>query len=696
MGLLERFRSAGRTAESRTETFEQDALRLIDEGNAIEDQGRIDEALRRYDAAIRLAPNLARAHLNRGNILSLMGDTERALEAYATALAHSPSYAAAHYNTGNACARQGRHEAALAAYQRAIALKPDFAAAELGLGSVLQTLGQLDGAMASCRRALAINPDYVEAHCNLGNALKGLGQFADAATSYRRALEINPDYVEAHCNLGNALQELGEFGGAAASYRQALKIEPDAEVTPYNLGNSLRDLGEVDDAVTSYRRALELRPDFAEAYTSLLFCLSHEEAISAQALFAEHCRFGEQFEGSLRADWPAHRNGRDPARCLQIGFVSGDLRNHPVAYFLEPVLVHLAQHPALELHAYYNHAVEDSVSARLRGHVKHWHSIAGLSDAAVAQKIGDDGIDILIDMSGHTGEHRLLCFARKPAPIQASWMGYPGTTGLRAMDYYLADRYFLPPGVFDSQFTEKLVHLPASAPFLPDESAPPVNALPALSKGYLTFGSFNRISKLRPSAIALWARLLRALPSARMVLGGMPRDGEYDPLIDLFAREGIVRERLSFYSRCPMPAYLALHHQVDLCLDTFPYTGGTTTSHALWMGVPTLTLAGHTPPGRQGAAMLGHVRLEAFVAEDAEDFQAKGLSWAGDLAALAAVRAELRERCERSTMRRPEAIAAGVESALRTMWQRWCAELPAETFEVKMQEMANITPRSNS
>ena len=187
-----------------------------------------------------------------------------------------------------------------------------------------------------------------------------------------------------------------------------------------------------------------------------------------------------------------HRNERDPARCLRIGFVSGDLRNHPVAYFLEPVLAHLAQHPALELHAYYNHAVEDSVSARLRGYVKQWHSIAGLSDAAVAQKIGDDGIDILIDMSGHTGENRLLCFARKPAPIQASWMGYPGTTGLRAMDYYLADRYFLPPGVFDSQFTEKLVHLPASAPFLPDESAPPVNALPALSKGYVTFGSFNR------------------------------------------------------------------------------------------------------------------------------------------------------------------------------------------------------------
>jgi predicted O-linked N-acetylglucosamine transferase (SPINDLY family) len=273
-------------------------------------------------------------------------------------------------------------------------------------------------------------------------------------------------------------------------------------------------------------------------------------------------------------------------------------------------------------------------------------------------------------------------------------MGYPGTTGLRAMDYYLADRYFLPPGEFDSQFTEKLVYLPASAPFLPDKSAPPVNALPALSKGYVTFGSFNRLTKLRPSVIALWSRLLRALPDARMVLGGMPQEGSYDALVEWFARKGIVRERLSFYARCDTAAYLALHHQVDMCLDTFPYTGGTTTNHALWMGVPTLTLAGHAPPGRQGAAMLGHVGLEAFVAEDAEDFQAKGLSWAGDLAALAAVRAGLRERCEQSPVRRPGAIAAGVESALRTMWQRWCAGLPAESFEVST--LGSASPSTHS
>ena len=731
MGLLERFRSSGRAvADGSVDTSEREARRLIDEGNVLEQQGRMEEAMQRYEHAIRMAPKLARAHLNRGNVLQERGDVAGALEAYAKALVHDPNYAAAHFNTGNACGRAGRPEAALAAYRAAIALKPDFADAEVAMGCALEELGQLDAAAASYRRALKIHPGYGEVHsnlgntlralgrldeavqsyrqavkinrddvgaqCKLGNALKDLGQLNDAVTSYRRTLTINPDYVEAHCNLGNVLQDLGQLDAALASYRRALEIEPDAEVTHYNLGNALRDQGQVDDALASYRRAIEIKPDFDLAHTNLLFCLSHDEAIDSQALFAEHCRFGERFEGPLHASWPQHGNDRDPGRRLRIGFVSGDLRDHPVAYFLEPVLAHLAKLPALELHAYYNHAREGGVTQRLRSYMKHWHSIAGLSDAAVAQKIGDDDIDILIDMSGHTGENRLLSFARKPAPIQASWMGYPGTTGLKAMDYYLADRYFLPPGVFDGQFTEKLVYLPASAPFLPNESAPPVNVLPALSKGYVTFGSFNRLTKLRPSVIALWSRLLRALPDARMVLGGMPREGSYDALIEWFAREGIVRERLSFYSRCDAAAYLALHHQVDICLDSFPYTGGTTTLHALWMGVPTLTLAGHAPPGRQGAAILGHVGLDAFVAEDAEDFVQKGLRWASDLDALAAVRAGVRDRFEQSPIRRPEVIAAGLESALRTMWQRWCAGLPAETFEVSAQSLGGTSPSTHS
>ena len=261
-------------------------------------------------------------------------------------------------------------------------------------------------------------------------------------------------------------------------------------------------------------------------------------------------------------------------------------------------------------------------------------------------------------------------------------MGYPGTTGLRAMDYYFADRHFLPDEEFGAQFTEKLVLLPASAPFLPEDTAPPVNALPALTNGFITFGSFNRLSKLRPAVIAMWSRLLNALPDARMVIGGMPPEGEYEELVALFAAQGVARDRLEFHTRCGTSAYLALHHRVDICLDAFPYAGGTTTAHALWMGVPTLTYAGATPAARQGAAFLGHTGLSDFIARDAAEFQRMGLYWAGNPAELARLRADLRDRCDQSTFHHPEIIAAGLERALRTMWRRWCAGLPPMAFEV--------------
>ena len=252
-------------------------------------------------------------------------------------------------------------------------------------------------------------------------------------------------------------------------------------------------------------------------------------------------------------------------------------------------------------------------------------------------------------------------------------MGYPGTTGLAAMDYYLADAHFLPLDEFGDQFIEKLVHLPASAPFLPEAAAPPIGALPAFSNGYVTFGSFNRPSKLGRAVVALWSQLLRAVPDARMVLGAMPQDGQYGHLIDWFDAEGIARDRLEFQMRCDTATYLARHHRVDLCLDAFPYSGGTTTAHALWMGVPTLTLAGQTPAGRQGAAILGQVGLQAFVAGDAAEFVQKGMSFASDLEALAAIRAGLRARCEEAPNRMPELIAASLERALRIMWERWCS-----------------------
>jgi protein O-GlcNAc transferase len=429
-------------------------------------------------------------------------------------------------------------------------------------------------------------------------------------------------------------------------------------------------------AIASFRRALELNPDLADAHSGLLFCLSHEISIKPEELFAEHLLFGDRFEAPRRNGWPHHTNDRNPERRLRIGFVSGDLRQHSVSFFVGPVLKHLAVAPSLSLHAYSTHPSDDTTTKQLRGYFEGWRNVVGLPDALLADKIQEDGIDILIDLSGHTLGNRLMTFAHKPAPVQCSWIGYLGTTGLHCIDYYLADRHFLPPGAFDRFFTEKIAYLPTVASFQPSGDALPVNPLPAIVNGHMTFGSFSRIGKLNREVVALWARLLRGLPGSKMLLGAMPNDSTNKCLTDWFAGEGVAADRLMFEAQCGLDDYLKLHHRVDICLDPFPFTGGTTTSHALWMGVPTLTIAGKTAPGRLGAAMLLHLGLGEFVADGPEEFVAGGLHWANDLEALSQVRNTMRERWRDSPVAQPAAIATALRDTLRAMWREWCLSPP--------------------
>lgn len=546
--------------------------------------------------------------------------------------------------------RQGKFAEGLALARTLTERFPERGLAWKVSGALLWAEGRNDEALAAMQTSALLMPQDAEAHCNLGATLIKFERFEEAETHLRTALQIDPGSAAAYTHLGDAYQLQGRNAEAEASVRRALALK-------------------TDDA-----------SDDRLIYSSLLYLLSQNPTTDADALFAEHCRIGELFEARLRASWPRHSNDPDPDRCLKVGLVSGDLCNHAVAHFIEPVLAQLRNYPSLELHAYYANVVEDSVSHRLRGYLQDWHRVAGLSDIQMTQKIMDDHIDILIDLSGHTSLNRLRAFACKPAPIQASWIGYPGTTGLRAMDYFLADRHFLPPGQFDRYFVEKLVYLPAQAPFQPYESAPPVNGLPALETGSFTFGSFNRIGKITTSTVDLWSQLLRAVPAAKMLIAGTPLSGPQNGLIDRLAAAGIDAERLTFHPRCGMDAYLALHHRVDLCLDTYPYAGGTTNIHAVWMGVPTLTVAGPTPAARQGAAILSQVGLDGFTAADAADFVAKGLHWANHLSALAEVRQGLRRRLQEAPSRQADTVAAGFERSLRHMWKRWCANLPAESF----------------
>lgn len=688
--------------------------------NMLQRTGRLDEAEAHYQRTLKIKPDFANAHYNLGNLFTELDRPKDAEGSFRRAIDIDPNFAEAHFNLGILLARLSRSIEAEHCFRQALEKDPKYTEAYCRLGDLFFEQARYTEAEHCFRLASDISPNDSDAHCKLGNSLYLQKRLSEAAICYWNAIKISPDSADANCNLGVILIEWNRLDEAIEALLHSRKIDPEKPNTHFNLGNAylrkgqlieseacllralelrpdfigaqsalgntLLDMGRLAEARTCYRKVLSAKPESAAVHSNLLFSLLHDEALETMHIFSEHRHFGERFDVPPE-DIPAHSNSREPERRLNIGFVSADFRHHAVAFFIEPILVHLASQPRLSLHAYSNIEVEDSVTKRLRELFKHWHPIASLSDDELEEKIRADDIDILIDLSGHTSGNRLLTFARKPAPIQASWIGYPATTGLHAIDYYLADHFLLPEGMGDEQFTEKIVRLPASAPFLPFDGAPPINTLPALQNGRITFGSFNRLNKLNRSSIALWARLLRALPESRILLAAMPENRKYESLIEWFTQEGIAPERLSFLSRCAITDYLAQHHQVDICLDTAPYNGATTTLHALWMGVPTLTMASDLTVGRSGTSILRHADLETCIANDADEFVRKGVALAEDLAALSDIRMGLRERVARSVISQPAVIAAGVARALRIMWQRWCAGSSPVSFEVTRQEI---------
>jgi predicted O-linked N-acetylglucosamine transferase (SPINDLY family) len=550
------------------------------------------------------------------------------------------------------------------------------------LGMLCYMRGQLARAIEATTRATECDPTDADAFSNLGLLLKEALRHEDAVVCLRRALDLNPKHADAHNNLAVTLLTLNRFSQAEASARAAVAINPKIAQAWNTIGVALMSQSRIVGAVEHYRRALKIEPDNADVLSNLLFSLSQMEGIDTQALFAEHLRYGKRIEAPLRKEWRPHANERDPQRRLRIGFLSGDLRDHAVASFIEPIFERLAGCPGVSLHAYHNYLVTDHVSRRLQGYMAQWRDVVGMDDDTLAQRIRDDGIDILVDLSGHTAHNRLPVVARKPAPVQVTWMGYPGTTGLQAVDYYLTDRAIVPPGRFDDQFTEKVVRLPVPAPFQPELGAAPVNPLPALANGYMTFGSFNRVSKIGRAVVSAWSRLLRALPDSRLLLGGVPENGA-DQLVGWLAEEGIAADRIAVHPRTNLHDYLALHNQVDLLLDSFPYSGGTTTVHALWMGVPTLTVEGDRVAGRQTVCYLEHTGLPQYICQDADDFERKGLAISADLETLAQVRATLRDRFALPSSDGMSRTADVVEQAFRTMWRRWCDGSPAAAFEIE-------------
>jgi predicted O-linked N-acetylglucosamine transferase (SPINDLY family) len=667
--------------------------------------GRLDEAIEAYRGTIALEPDYAGAHSSLGHALTLKGELDEAIAACRRAIELEPGYALAHNNLGNALGEQGRTNEAIAAFRRAIELRPDYAEACYNLGVSLRQKQMIREAVIAFRRAVEIKPDYPAACHALGDALSDLRRFDEAVTVYRqalqvsdiaetqnnlglalfeqghfeqsmtasqRALQIKPGYAPAWFNMGHTLEKLRRLDEAVAAYRRAIDLKPDFPAAFNNLGGALKDQGELDEAIAAYRQAIALKPDYAGAHSNLAYTLQFHPAWDARAIAEENRRWNQQHAEPLRARMRHHANDRDPERRLRIGYVSPDFRMHAESYFVVP-LFEGHDRTEFDIHAYASVAWPDAVTERLRRSVTAWHDVTALSNEALAEKIRGDGIDILVDLTMHMAGNRLPLFARKPAPVQVTWLAYPGSTGLDAIDYRLTDAFMDPPSADDAIYPEASVRLPDSwCCYDPMSILPPSPVDTAQSGSFVRFGSLNNFCKLNGPVLRLWAAVLAAVPYSRLLLLA-PEGGHREKLRATMETMGIAGQRLEFCDTCPRDEYLRLYDRIDIALDPLPYNGITTTLDALWMGVPVVSLAGETAAGRAGLSLLSTVGLPELATHDTEQFTQVATSLAQDRARLAAMRAALRERMEKSPLMDGRRFARAMQAAYREMWRRWCA-----------------------
>jgi len=569
-----------------------------------------------------------------------------------------------------------RHAEGEAEFRRMLGHNPDDAELRLMLACCLTPQGRWDEAVAELKAAVRLRPDYVPAYFNLSGALQSRGDLREAKDALERVLELQPVFPEALCSLAGVLRQMGAAGEAEARLREAIEQRPTLAAAHYNLGNLLHSTGRVAEAIASYRTAVVNDPQFVTAHDNLLFCLNSDPRYSPADILKEHAAWAARHAAPLTPAAPSFHNEPDSARRLRIGYVSPDFKSHSVAYFLEPVL---EQHDRAlyEVWCYVLNGESDEVTARLRGLADHWVECGGLPDEALAQRIRQDGIDILIDLAGHTKANRLLVFARWPAPVQVTWLGYPTTAGVPAIQFRLTDGQVDPPGM-QAFNTEQPVRLPHSYfCYRPLAGAPAVGELPALKAGYITFGSFNSCTKLSDQGLELWARVLAKLPDTRLLLkaAGLGDAATRAQLQGRFAQLGVAADRLVLLgAERKVEDHLAHYNRVDIGLDTYPYNGATTTCEALWMGVPVVTLKGETHASRMGASLLTAAGLQSLVATTPEQYAAVCVNLATDTGRLAALRTGMRARLGASPLMDAAGFTRAIEEQYRALWRDWCQQ----------------------
>jgi len=637
---------------------------LMREANALFRAGRFEDARFALQRVLERNPRHAQALYTLGGIALNDGDLGSALGLVRMAIEADPTNAEFHVSLATVFRAVGQFDDAIRSFETATRLRPDAVGPHLALTATLRDSGRLDEAEVVASKLVARWPSDSNAHIELGILLQQRGRLIEAEQAFWQAAGLAPESAAAHINLAMARRDRGYPAEAEAPAREAVKIAPRMPEAWFTLGSVLLAQSRHAEAVEQFRASIALQPDYEDGWSGLLFAMHYSDQWSAAEIYEKHVEWGKRF--APVAGQPTNATPRVSGRRVRIGYLSGDLYQHPVAHFLEAPLRH-RDRGRFEVYCYHASTREDAVSTRLRGYSDHWRPVAHLSDDALASAIRDDGIDILVELSGHTKGQRLQVLVRRPAPVQVTYLGYPNTTGLAQIDFRITDARADPPGESDKWHVERLIRLPETfLCYTPAGASPELQVSPLSRKGHITFGSFNNCVKINATTIALWARILSVVPRSKLLIKSW---GLLDPglglmFLERFRAAGIAPDRIQVARpTADHKAHMDSYREVDIALDTFPYHGTTTTLDALWMGTPVVTLAGDRHLSRVGVSILSALALDELIAQTPQDYVNKAAELAGDPSRLAGLRATLRERVANSPLTNGPRFAAALEGA---------------------------------
>lgn len=645
-----------------------DALFLL--GVLVLGSARLTEACALLERAVRVAPGNVHFLSSLGGVYARLGRNREAVRVLLSALGRKPDFAEAVFTLALTFEAQAELAAAEVCYERALELETSFSQADERLASVRAKQRTL--VAAPLTQAPESDPTPAEMFTALGATLRERGATEHAAAWYRVALKLDPRSAYVHTALGAIHAEAERFDEAIVEFRRALESDQHFHPARGYLDSALDAAGRYDEMEAVNREAVALCPDDPHAHSVLLFNMQFWPNVSASDLLAEARRWNARHARPLAARALPHDNDRSPERRLRIGYVSPDFKDHVLSRFTIPVLQN-HDHRRVEIHCYSSADQASRETALIRRCADVWREVAALDDAALAEVIRRDRIDILVDLTMHMVGRRLLTFARRPAPVQLCWLAYPGTTGLETMDYRLSDPFLDPVDGGTQNYSEETIRLPDTFwCYDPLTDVPEVSPLPALANGRITFGCLNHFRKVNDGVLRLWARVLSSVPESHLVLVA-PEGSARTRLLSFFEAAGIERNRLGFVGRCARLDYLARYQSIDICLDTFPYNGHTTSLDALWMGVPTVTLVGETVVGRGGVCQALNVGLPELIATTPDEYVRVASALASDLEHLSGLRRTLRARLTQSPLMDGPRFAHNLESVYRDVWRRFCA-----------------------